>query len=265
MLDKSKLKCSQGYIMYRNLRRAFLAGLAVGVAAALPAQYTETPETTAAGRFLFEVDALDISVDKNEDFDYTAIGVGSVLVTTGLTQNLDVQLGAQLFHTHRLEYDTFTDSDSGLGAVLVRSKWRFFSNDYTTIALLPYVRIPTDSDAPGTDKVEGGVIVPWSAWLPGGIEFGAQLGVDFGRNEADDGYDIDWMGSAFLYRALPAGFGLYAEATTWHTSGGEPSAGSLGAGVTWHTRFGDWDYGIYKGLNDGASDWNYALRYSIGF
>jgi hypothetical protein len=265
MLDKAKLKCSQGYIMYPILRRLALLGLAAGAAGALPGQYTDVPDTVAPGRFLIEVDALDISVDREADFDYTAIGVGSVLLTTGVTANLDVQLGAQLFHTHRLEYDTFTDSDSGLGAVLVRSKWRFFSNEYTTISLLPYVRIPTDSDAPGTDKVEGGVIVPWSAWLPGGVEFGAQAGIDFGRNGADDGYDIDWGASAFLRRALPAGFGLYAEAMTWHTTGGEPSAGSLGAGVTLHTVIGDWDYGMYKGVSDGASDWTYTLRYSFGF
>jgi len=251
--------------MYRILRRLALLALAAGAAGALRAQYTDVPETVAPGRFLIEVDAIDISVDRDADFDYTAIGVGSVLVTTGVTSNLDLQLGGQLFHTQRLEYDTFTDSDSGLGAVLVRSRWRFFSNDYTTIALIPYARIPTDSDAPGTNKVEGGVIVPWSAWLPGGIEFGAQVGVDFGRNAADDGYDIDWSASAFLFRKLPAGFGLYAEAMTWHTTGGEPSVGSLGAGVTWDTRIGRWDYGIYKGLSDGASDWTATLRYSFGF
>jgi hypothetical protein len=251
--------------MYRILRRLVFLTLAAAAVAGLRAQSTDVPDTVAPGRFLIEVDAIDLSFDKNADFDYTAIGVGSVLVTTGVTANLDVQLGAQLFHTHRLEYDTFTDSDSGLGAVLVRSKWRFFSNEYTSIALLPYVRIPTDSDAPGTDKVEGGVLVPWSAWLPGGVEFVAQAGVDLARNEADDGYDMDFMASAYLYRSLPAGFGLYAEAMTWHTTGGEPSAGSLGAGVTLNTRFGDLDYGIYKGLSDGAADWTHVLRYSIGF
>jgi len=251
--------------MYRVLRQLLPVVLAAGAAVALPAQYTEGPETVAPWHFLFEVDAIDVSLDRNGEFDYTAIGVGSVLVTTGLTPNLDIQLGVQLVHTERLQYDTFTDHTSGLGAVLVRSKWRFFSNEYTTIAVIPYVRIPTDDDAPGTDEIEGGVIIPWSAWLPGKIEFGAQAGVDFARNEADDGYDIDWMASAFLHRALPLNFGLYAEATTWHTSGGDPSISSLGAGVTWHTRIGDWDYGVYKGLSEDASDWNHALRYSIGF
>ena len=251
--------------MYQNLRLILLLALAAGVAAAMRAQFTEVPETVAQGRFLLEVDAIDVSVNQDDDFDFTAIGVGNVLVTTGVTPNVDVQLGAQLFHSERLEYDTFTDSDSGLGAVLVRTKWRFFSNEYTSIALIPYVRIPTDSDAPGSDKVEGGVIVPWSAWLPAGIQFGAQAGVDFGRNAADDGYDVDWTAAAFLHRALPAGFGLYAEAITWHSSGGEPSVGSLGAGITWDTRIGIWDYGMYKGLSDGAADWTYTLRYSLGF
>ena len=58
MLDKAKLKCSQGYIMYRILRRLALLALAAGAAGAVRAQYTDIPETVAPGRFLIEVDAM---------------------------------------------------------------------------------------------------------------------------------------------------------------------------------------------------------------
>lgn len=248
-----------------SLRRSALLVLLFGLAALARGQFTETPYPVARGSFLLEIDAIDIAIDRNADYDYTAVGVGTVLVTTGLTPDLDLQLGAQLFHSQRLEYDTFTERDSGLGAVLVRTKWRFYSDDYTTMALLPYVRIPTDSSAPGTRKVEGGVILPWEAYFPGGFHLGAQAQVDLARNPQDDGYDVNWRAAAYVERALPANLGLYGEAIVWKSSGGESLAGQVGGGLTLDTRIGRWDYAIYRGVAGRASDWVGALRFRRQF
>lgn len=228
-------------------------------------QFTETPFPRAPGKFLLEVDAIDLSIDRNADFDYSALGLGTVLLSMGVTPTLDLEVGAQLYYRQRIEYDTFTDSESGLGAVQLRVKWQFYADGGSAAAVIPYIRVPTDDSLPGNEAVEGGVIVPWTASLPAGFQFVAQGQVDFQRNPADDGYDIAWGAAAFLRRDLPAGFGLYGEAITYKSSGGEDFAGSLGAGVTWDTVIGTWDYAMYKGLSNGAADWTYTLRYRIGF
>lgn len=229
------------------------------------AQFTETPFPAAPGRFFLKVDAIELAIDRHADYDYSALGMGTALLSIGLAPQVDIEVGAQLYYRQRIEYDTFTDSESGLGAIQARVKWQFYSSGGSAAALIPYVRIPTDDSLPGNEAVEGGVIVPWRADLPAGFDFVAQAQLDLQRNPADDGYDIAWGAAAYLHRDLPAGFGLYGEAITYQSSGGENFAGSLGAGVTWKTVIGTWDYAMYKGLSSGAADWTYTLRYRIGF
>lgn len=247
------------------LRRLLLPLLLLVNSSAVFAQFTETPYPMGPGRFLLKVDAISVSIDKNADHDYTGIGVGTALLSVGLTPALDLQVGAQLFYSQRLEYDTFTDNDSGLGAVTLRAKWQFYSDGATAAALVPYVRVPTHRLRLGNDGVEGGVIVPWAASLAGGFQFVAQAELGVLRNTADDDYDIDWGLAAYLHRDLPAGFGIYGEAVTRDGSGGGAFEGSLGAGLTFTTRVGTWDYATYKGLSHGAADWTYVLRYRLPF
>ena len=54
------------------------------------------------------------------------------------------------------------DRQSGVGDMYVRTKWRFYesTDTYTSIALLPYVKFPTNTGGVGNDAVEGGLIVP---------------------------------------------------------------------------------------------------------
>lgn len=253
--------------MYKVLRLSLVPLLAALLGGGtLSAQITEVPHTVQPGHFLLEMDALSLTLNHDGSDKFTALGVATTLVTTGLTPTVDVQLGAEVFVNQKIESGGFTDRRSGIGDVYARMKWKFFDQAGTAVALLPYLKLPTNSGGVGNDAVEGGLIVPWSTQLPTGFEVAAMGEVDFKRNPADNGYDTFLYASAFAKQPLIGGFGIYGEATVGKSSGGEPFASTLGGGVTFNvTSHLWWDYAIYKGVSRGAADWNHVLRFNFSF
>lgn len=251
-----------------RLRQLGLAGAVFFATAALSGQITEWPATVEPGRFLLEMDALSLTLDKEDGAKYTAFGAASTFLSTGLTQNLDIQVGAELFLSQKYDDGSFTERDSGIGDIYLRTKWRFYDNKETgtAIAFLPYVKIPTNSGGVGNRSVEGGVIFPVTTNLVGGFTLAAMAELDFLRNDNDDGYDTYWYASASLTRQVTKAVGIYAEAALGKSSGASGAEGQLGAGVTlavsdeiW------WDFAIYRGVSRAAADWNPVVRFNWGF
>lgn len=253
--------------MYRSLRPLVLA-VALVAAAGIRAQITEHPATVAPGSFLLETDALSLTLDKEGGGKYTAVGAGSVFLTTGLTHNWDVQVGAELFISQKFESGGFSERNTGIGDLYVRTKYRFYENAETgtMAAILPYVKIPTNSGGVGNDAVEGGIIVPWSASLLGGFHCDVMAELDFLRNDNDDGYDTYWYASASLSRSLTKAVGFYGEVALGKSSGASTTEGIMGAGVTLSVSDKAWwDFAVYKGISSGAADWNHVIRFNLGF
>lgn len=245
-----------------------LLALALSVATFARAQITEWPATVAPGRFLLEMDAISATLDREGSDKYTAFGAASTFLTTGLTENLDVQVGAELFITQKFESSGLRERDSGVGDVYLRTKWRFFHDPQTghSAALIPYVKLPTNSGGVGNDAVEGGVIVPWEARLAGGLSLNAMAEVDFLRNDQDDGYDLAWYASLALRRDFTSALGVYGEMTGGKSSGGDSFAGTVGGGVTLALSENTWwDFAVYRGISRGAADWNPVVRYNWEF
>lgn len=237
-------------------------------AAGVRAQITEHPATVAPGSFLLEMDALSLTLDKEGGGRYTAVGAGSVFLSTGLTQNWDVQVGAELFISQKFEAGGFSERNTGVGDLYVRTKYRFYENTETgtMAAILPYVKIPTNSGGVGNDAVEGGFIVPWSTSLLGGFHCDVMAELDFLRNDSDDGYDTFWYASASLSRALAGALGLYGEVAVGKSSGASATEGIMGVGVTLSVSDKAWwDFAVYKGISSGAADWNHVIRFNLEF
>lgn len=248
------------------LRFLFIALLPA--VATLRGQVTEWPATVAPGRFRLEMDVLSFALDRSGGDKYTAVGAGTAFISTGLTDNLDVQLGAELFLSQSYESGGVTERNSGIGDLYVRTKWRFYEDTAlgTAMAIIPYVKIPTNSGGVGNDAMEGGVVLPFSKEIAGGATLYTMAELDFLRNDANDGYDTYWYASAAFYRPLTARFSFYAEATLGKSSGGTAVESEMGGGVilslsdeTW------WDFAAYKGISDEAADWNYVVRFNFGF
>jgi hypothetical protein len=247
--------------------RGGLLGAVLALASA-SAQITESPATVAPGHFLLEMDALSLTLNHDAGTNYNAFGVASTFLTTGLAANWDVQVGAELFIDQKFDVGGSTKRSSGIGDVYFRTKWRFYEDPatHTEVALLPYVKVPTNTGGVGNKSMEGGVIVPWKTELVGGISMTAMAELDFLRNAGDTGYDTFWYSSMALHRQVTKAVGLYGELTVGKSTGGTPWEGMLGGGVTFAVSENVWwDYAIYRGISRGASDWNHVLRFNWGF
>ena len=242
--------------------------LGAGMAAAImDAQITEVPETVAPGRFLLEMDALTLQLNHDAGHKYQAIGAATTYLSTGLTSTLDLQLGASLFLSEKVDTSGLSDSNSGIGDVHIRTKWRFYESkeNYTTAAVMPYIKLPTNSGGVGNNAVEGGLIVPFGTQLAGGFIFNAMGQVDYLRNDADNGYDSRWRVAMAMTKRVTKAIGLYGELTAGKGTGGTPWEGLLGGGVllAMSENF-EWDFALYTGISSGT-DWSSAIRLNWRF
>jgi hypothetical protein len=137
--------------MYKFLHAVALLALAAGARG----QVTESPVTVQPGHFLLEVDALSLTIDREPGLKYTAFGAASTFLTTGLTSRLDLQVGAEFYLSQKFDAAGFTERQSGVGDVYIRAKYRFYESEdsYTAVAVLPYVKLPTNSGGVGNDAV----------------------------------------------------------------------------------------------------------------
>ncbi|MDP3073429.1 MAG: transporter [Opitutaceae bacterium] len=254
------------------MNRVILCLLGLGMATAgLRAQVTETPETVAPGSFFLRMDAVTVGVnrDSTEPNRFTALGLASSILSIGMTQNVDVQIGAQFFVRETFQFRGARNSRSGWGDTSLRAKWRFWSDNAlgASAAVIPYVKLPSKTTGVGNNHMEGGFIVPWAMKLALGSELGAMAQWELKRNDANNGYDSRWFASAFIRQHIIAGFGVYGETTLEANSAGlSRFVGSAGGGVTLdvskHLQF---DYGVSRGLGGRATDWVNVLRLRWSF
>lgn len=232
----------------------------------LPAQVTETPYTVAPGRVLLEVDGVRLKVGQTDADGGTvnALAVGSSLLTTGLTRSLDLQVGVDVFLRQTASLGGRRDSDAGIGDVSLRTKWTFWrlNSGAAALALIPYVRLPTSTAGLGSERIDGGLILPWSSEGPAGIVTGAMLHWDSASSV--DGRRHRWSGAAFIRRDLFRLLSAYAEVTVDAESGPRSAReGTLGAGALLRPWGGlEIDYQIQRGLNRRAPDWIHTLRFN---
>lgn len=229
------------------------------------AQLTESPATIEPGKLLFEVDGLRLSFDREGGEKMRALGIASTLVSAGLTPTVDFQVGADIFLRETLEVSGRRETSSGIGDLSLRTKWNFWTDERRgSLAVIPYVRLPTGTGAVSAEAVEGGIILPWQSAPRAGFTAGGMLQADVVRDNSGNGHDSAWLLSGYLQRDLTRTFGLYAEMVVHsHHDRSSDFHGTLGAGVLWtlgsHLVL---DYELLRGLNSRALDWTHFLRAS---
>ena len=250
--------------------RPVLLVVCVALTGSLRAQFAETPITVEPGRFLAEIDGIRFSVDQPDNGPkVTALAVASTLLTAGLTPRVDIQVGADFYVRRTIELKGFSDARSGVGDVFFRTKWNFWRDASTggAAAVIPYVIVPTANSLVGSKAVRGGVILPWEIKPSESFTAGANFAWDLVRNDADDGYDSQFVLNAVARQEITKSLALYAEAACSATSAGLSLwEGRAGAGVLLQlTRHVQLDYEIVRGLNRRATDWEHVLRVNWGW
>jgi hypothetical protein len=245
--------------------------LLLGALTRLGAQVTETPSTMAPGRFLLRVDAITIGVDRDHSSPktYTALGLASALLSTGVTRDLDVQFGLQFFLRQTYQYQGASRTSSGRGDTTIRAKYTFWRDPArgAAMAVIPYVKLPSNTGGVGNNHTEGGLIVPWAMSFGRGTSLGAMGQWDVRRNLANTRYDSRWLASGYAKQHLFGGLAAYAEATFSVSSASASTfVGGLGGGVTYDiSKSLQLDYNLSRGLGNRATDWTNLLRVNWSF
>jgi len=246
-------------------------GLALGAALAgtwgLKAQVTEVPQTIEPGRVLLRVDAVSVGLapDAAAPNQYKALGLGTALVSAGISKTVDLEVGTQLYLRDTISVSGTDQTHSGIGGFLLRPKWTFWSDPAAgqQAAIIPYVMLPTHSNVAGNNAVQGGVILPWAIDIAAGAKAGAMFEWDELRNAANTRYDTRWYGSAYLRWDLGHRLGAYLESTlSDSTAGSSTFFGTVGGGATLSLSGNfQWDFEMSKVIGPGRNSWGEVLRF----
>jgi Putative MetA-pathway of phenol degradation len=240
---------------------------ALALAPGLRAQVTETPKTIEPGSVLIRMDAISLGIqpDTSAPNQYKTLALGTTIVSAGITDSLDFEVGTQLFLRDTFSTSGQDETHSGIGDVSLRSKWAFWRDPSSNeeAAVIPYVMLPTHSSAVGNNSVQGGIILPWAREIAAGLKAGAMIEWDELRNVSNTRYDTRWYGSAVVQWDLGGKIGAYAEATlSASTAGSSSYTGTVGGGATLSvSRNFQWDYEISRVLGPGRNQWAQELRF----
>jgi hypothetical protein len=222
---------------------------------------TESPFTVEPGRVQIESSFFEYTRDRHNpekvDVRVSAWAVAPVNVRIGLTERAEVQLMVDGYVDLKIEDRAggVTERTRGIGDVTLRAKWNFWGNDGgpNALGVMPFVKLPTGREGLGNDSVEGGVILPFAAELPGGWGFGAMTELDLVRNADDDGYEVAWINTATLSHGITDTLGGFLEIAS-ETGEGKPVFG-FNCGLTYSVNADlQLDAGVNVGLSRAADD-----------
>jgi len=234
---------------------------------------TESPYTVDAGHFQIEMAFVDYTSEK-DTFDGVTyrldwLAVAPLNLKVGLLNSLDLQLLLDPYnHVYEREDGISRVTRRGFGDTTVRLKYNIWGNDHgsTALAVIPFVRIPTSHDDIGNDSVEGGVIVPFSADLPGDFILG--LTTRFGDMEDlldGEGHHTEFGNSIALVHQLFGDLEGYVE--FFSNVSTEKDVGWVG---TFDTGLVYWltdDLQLNAGVNIGVTKWadNWNLFFGLAW
>ncbi|MBA3961120.1 MAG: transporter [Chthoniobacterales bacterium] len=181
-----------------NLLRSFSADR--------PSQSTG-PYTVDAGHFYLEISADSYLFD--EPGGGTRVerwNVAPFNFRIGLTNDVELDFAYADYIHLRIEDRASgkTETHDGLGDFVLQAKINLLGNDGGKVALslIPFLKIPTNTNGLGNDSVEGGLGIPFQAMLPGGLTLALETGAQAVRNDSDTGYDPAFFNAVLLSHSL---------------------------------------------------------------
>lgn len=180
---------------------------------------TESPYTVDAGHFQVEADILNYAYDRhNTDFNDTrveTVSIAPINLKAGLCNNVDLQLVIETYTSVRT-HDRSTGGvqrNRGFGDMTPRLKWNIWGNDggSTALALMPFVKLPTNQDDLGNDSVEGGLIVPFAVELPYDWSMGLMTEFDFVRDSVGTGHHAEFINTITFGHDIVGNLAGYVE------------------------------------------------------
>ncbi len=132
--------------------------------------------------------------------------------------------------------------------------------------MIPFLKIPTNTDGFGNSSVEGGLSVPFQATLSHGFSLGLQSGVNLVRNETGAGYQASFVNALLISHSLGSDK-LSAFGEFFSTVGTQsPHAGYVDTGVVYQIfPNATIDLGCYFGVTSAAPEFQPFTGFSFRF
>ena len=214
---------------------------------------TESPLTVDAGRFALEASLFDYRRDHGaESYTY-----GQLNFKAGLTHDIDLQTVVDLYSD--------TPDGYGFGDVTMRLKWNIYGNDGgdSALALMPFVKIPTDTDL-SNNQWEGGLIIPWGTSLTDTIGLGLMAEFDYVYNEDNGDHEFEFLHTAVLGFDLTDKAGAYLEYIG--IAGEDDYQAYLAGGMNYAVNENlILDFGMQAGLNSDSEDFGFFTGFTKRF
>jgi hypothetical protein len=236
---------------------------------------TESAYSVDAGHFQFEMDLVSYAHDRDKsgggDTRTDAYAIAPVNLKLGLLNNVDLQVMLDTYNHVRVKDRAAgtVERRSGFGDVTTRLKVNMWGNDggRTALAMMPFMKFPSNQGGLGNNAVEGGVIFPLAVELPHGWGMGLMTEFDFLRNEADSGYHTAFVNTITLGHDICGKLGGYVEFfSEVSTERGARWVGTLDLGLTYGlTDNIQLDAGINIGVTKSADDLNPFIGLSWRF
>ena len=184
-----------------------------------------SPCTIDAGHVQVEGDILNLTQQRTEGLSTDTYVLANPTVKYGVTD--DWEIGANLApFVHVRTHDAgsgATKSLTGIGDLFLRSKFNIVGNGggALSVALDPFLKLPTARTGIGNGATEGGLLIPASLDLGDGWSLGTTPELDLLKNAADGGRHVALVGVVGLSRALADGVSVGGE--VWSATDMDPS------------------------------------------
>lgn len=147
--------------------------------------------------FAIELGVVSWTLDRAAGSRTDTLVIGDMLLRHGLSENLEVQLGWRAYATNRVRSGGNVDSTGGPGDVLLAVRRNLKNPDGSgfSLAVMPYLSLPTGNSAIGVGDWGAGLLIPVSHELPAGF------GISFTGN-VEAAVDMDRDGRHLAYGAI---------------------------------------------------------------
>ena len=265
-----------------------------------PSQFT-SGTTVDAGHFQLEMDAVNYTRDRNNPeharVDVDQWNVAPFDLRVGLTQHTEIDfLYGGYINVRTRDRGTGNGNvtvggtgggvaptgaggaagagsdttQSGFGDLTLLFKYNLFGNDSGKVSfgILPYLKIPTNTDHLGNKHVEGGVELPLSINLPANFNLSLQTEFDALRNDADTRYEAAFTNIAYLgYTFLGGKFTVYGEWYSRVNQGPDSEVdGEVDGGLIYYIgKNAEVDVGCNFGVTRAAADYHPFTGLTVRF
>lgn len=234
---------------------------------------TESPYTVDAGHFQIETDLINYTYNRDrvdgEAITSETTYYNLINLKAGLTNTIDLQVLSAMYVEAKLRSSETASTQRGYGSTYIRLKKNLYGNDLTdfAFALIPYVKLPTESAGMGNERLEGGLLLPFAFSLPNDWSMGTMVQVDHARNESDTGSQTGYALSMTAGHSIIGNLSGFIELYSSFSDNRKVQAiATLDLGLTYLlTSHIQLDTGYFLGLTDAADDYTTFAGLSVLF